>query len=105
MKNKVFNLLKGSFLISEDAPAYWRFIIYLFLLAVVMIYASHRADSKVHQIAALHTEVNALKGKFVVLRSKVQHIKLESNIKEKVSEIDLHPPVSPPEKIVVTRSK
>lgn len=98
-------ILKGSFLTSEEAPSNWRFIIYLFLLAGIMIYSSHQADSKVHQIAALHVDVNALKGKFVVLRSEVQHLKLESNIREKMKELNLKAPSRPPEKIIIIQSK
>lgn len=102
MKNKLLQLLKGSFLISDNSSKHWRFILFFFALAVVMIFSAHRADSKVHQIASLNTEVNALKGKFVVMRTKVQKMQLESSVKEKVVGIGLLPPQTPPIKIVVS---
>ena len=102
MKTKIKQLLKGSFLTSDNSSKHWRFILFLFALAVVMIYAAHRADSKVHQIASLNTKVNALKGQFVVMRTKVQKMQLESSVKEKVAIIGLVPPQTPPVKIIVS---
>lgn len=102
MKTKVLQLLRGSFLTSDNSSKHWRFILFLFALAVVMIYAAHSADSKVHEIASLNTKVNALKGQFVVMRTKVQKMQLESSVKEKVAEIGLVPPVNPPIRIIVS---
>jgi len=101
MRTKLLQLLRGSFLTSENSSRHWKFILFLFSLAVIMIYAAHRAEAKVHRMASLTTEVNALKGKFVVMRTKVQKMQLESSVKEKVRAIGLVPPAHPPLKIVV----
>ena len=48
---KVYDLLKGGFLVNEHAIKNWRFIIFVVFLLLFMIRSSHRADSKVMEIA------------------------------------------------------
>jgi len=51
---RTFNdILKGKFLVDEDAFKNWRMIIFLSFLALIMIGSSHSADKKVHEIARL----------------------------------------------------
>ena len=57
MKQNIVDILKGKFLISDDAVKNWRFILFASLLAVVMIASSHNADQKVHDIARLNEQV------------------------------------------------
>ena len=53
MKKSFYNVVKGKFLVSDDAFRNWRFIIFLSFLALIMIASSHSADKKVHKIAEL----------------------------------------------------
>jgi len=53
MKKRINNILKGKFLVDEEAFKNWRMIIFLSVLALIMIASSHRADEKVHEIASL----------------------------------------------------
>ena len=64
MKKNFYNIIKGRFLVSDDALKNWRFIIFLSVLALVMIGSSHSADRKVHEIAALNNEVKELKSEY-----------------------------------------
>jgi len=52
MKNSLLNIIRGQFLISEDALKTWQFILFLSALAMFMISSAHRVDQKVHRIAA-----------------------------------------------------
>lgn len=61
MKQNIVDILKGKFLISDDAVKNWRFILFASLLAVVMIASSHNADQKVHDIARLNEQVQELR--------------------------------------------
>ena len=105
MKKGLLDLLKGKFLVSDDAPKNWLFIIFISFLATVMIGSSHSADKKVHQIAALSEEVKELNSEFVDVRSDVQRLKLESKITEVLSEKELFPSEFPPQKIRVKARK
>lgn len=104
MKNGLLNILKGKFLVSDDAPKHWLFILFVSFLATVMIGSSHSADKKVHQIAALNEEVKELRSEFVDVRSDVQKLKLESTIMDIVAEKGLFPPVVPPPKQIKVKS-
>ncbi len=101
MRQSLLSILKGSFLIGDDAPKHWRFFIYLAVLGAVMISAAHEAESKVYEIARLSEEVKALKNEYVGLRSSLQKAQLESNITNKVAEMGLFPPQTPAVHIVV----
>jgi len=105
MKKSIVALLKGTFLVSGDAPKNWMFIVFISLLATVMIGSSHSADRKVHEIAALNEEVRQLRSEFVEVRSKVQRLKLESTIRQTVAEAGLYPSETPPLRIIVPKTE
>ncbi|CAM4330930.1 MULTISPECIES: FtsL-like putative cell division protein [Zobellia] len=105
MKKGLLNILKGRFLVSDDAPKNWLFIIFTSFLATIMIGSSHSADKKVHQIAALNEEVKELRNEFVDARSDVQQLKLESTVMNIVSEKGLFPSQVPPKQIRVKSNK
>jgi len=102
MKSKVYKVLRGTFLVSDDSFKNWRFILFLSALAVMMIASSHSADRKVHEIAALNEEVKELRSAFVDGRSKLMRFKMESSVKRRLQEKGLVPSTIPPKKIKVT---
>ncbi len=105
MKNKIYNILKGKFLINEDAFKNWKFIIFLSLLALVMISSAHSADRKVHQIAKLNNEVKELRSEFVDMRSKLMKVKMESKVVAQMEKKGLKPSTNPPQKIIIITEK
>lgn len=102
MRQKIYNILKGKFLINDDAIKNWRFIVFASLLALIMIASSHLADKKVHDIAKLNDEVKKLKSEFVDVRSRLQQLKMESYVISKMKDRGVAPSENPPQKIRVT---
>jgi len=105
MKKNIYNILKGKFLISDDAFKNWRFIIFLSALALVMIASSHRADKKVHRIAQLNNEVKEVKSEYVDVRMILMQAKMESKIITTMAKRGLSPSETPPQKIIITTKK
>lgn len=101
VKKSIYSILKGTFLVSDDAFKNWRMIIYLSLLAIVMIASSHSADKKVLKIAELNNEVKELRSEFMDGRKKLMSIKMESYVINKMAEKGLISSVIPPRKIIV----
>lgn len=101
MKQSVYKILKGKFLVSDDSFKNWRAILFISTLAIIMIASSHSADKKVHEIARLNNEVKELRSAFVEGRSKLMKTKMESSIVNKMSDIGLVPSTTPPKKIKV----
>ena len=101
MKKSVYDILKGRFLVSDDAFKNWRVIIFISVLAIVMIASSHSADKKVHEIARLNNEVKELRSAFLDGRSRLMRLKMESTITKKLEEKGIVPSVIPPKKIIV----
>ena len=101
VKDKVYSVLRGTFLVSDDSFKNWRFILFLSALAVVMIASSHSADRKVHEIASLNEEVKELRSIFVEGRSKLMRLKMESSVRRKLADKGLAPSTIPPKKIKV----
>ncbi|MGO3718534.1 MAG: FtsL-like putative cell division protein [Mesonia hippocampi] len=101
MKERVYDILKGKFLVSEDSLKNWRFILFCTLLAIVMIFCSHSAERKVHEIAKLNKEVRELRSEFVDTQKRLMTLKMESTIKERVANMGIKPADNPPQKILV----
>jgi len=101
MKKKIYNILKGTFLISDDSFKSWRMILFLSALAIVMIASSHSADKKVHEIVRLTNEVKEMRSAFVDGRSKLMKLKMESTVIGKMKKKGLSPSLIPAKKIKV----
>jgi Bacteriodetes cell division protein (FtsL-like) len=101
MKKNFYNIIKGRFLVSDDAFKNWRFIIFLSVLALVMIGSSHSADKKVHVIARLSDDVKELKSEYVDVRMQLMQAKMESKIIKAMEHRGLFPSVTPPQKIII----
>ena len=100
-KKKLHNILKGTFLVSDDSFKNWRMIIFLSFLAIVMIASSHSADRKVHEIARLGEELKEYRSAFIDGRSILMELKMESTIREKLASKEVLPSTEPPKKIKV----
>ena len=95
------HILKGTFLVNDDAFKNWRMILFISSLAFVMIASSHSADKKVHKIARLNNEANELRSAFVDGRKKLMELKKESVVELKMKEKGLSISEIPPTKIKV----
>ena len=101
MWTNINNILKGKFLVDEDAFKNWRMIIFLSVLALIMIASSHRADQKVHEIAKLQDEVQELRSESVDARLELWNLKKESDVARKMEARGVKPSNVPPQKIKV----
>lgn len=100
----VVDILKGTFLTSDTAFKNWRFIIFVTVLSLLMVYTSHSFEKKVHTIAALSSEVNELRSEYVDGQRRLMHLQMESTIAGKLEETGVKPPVDPPQKIIINPS-
>lgn len=101
MKQNIYRILKGTFLVSDDAFKNWRFIIFVSVLAIVMIASSHSADKKVYEIARLKNEVNEMRSAFIDGRSRLMKLKMESAVINVMRDKGIAPSVIPPKKIKI----
>ena len=100
-ESSIYSLLKARFLIDDDALKTWKFIIFLFSLAMLMIYFNHNYDEKNYKITRLTNEVKELRSRFVDTRSELMKLKMESTISKKMEERQILPSSVPPKKIVI----
>ncbi|MCT8338727.1 S-adenosyl-methyltransferase [Flavobacteriaceae bacterium TK19130] len=105
MKKGLYNIIKGKFLVSDDALKNWRFILFLSILALIMIASSHSADQKVHRIAQLNNNVKELKSEYLDVRKQLMQAKMESRITAAMAKRGLMPSVTPPQIIKITNPK
>lgn len=101
MKKNIYNILKGTFLVSDDAFKNWRYIIFFSGLAIIMIASSHSADKKVYEIARLKNEVKEIRATFLEGRTELMRLKMESNVIGEMKDKGIAPSVIPPKKIKV----
>lgn len=100
--SKFNNILKGKFLVDEDAFKNWRMIIFISALALIMIASSHRADEKVYEIARLKEEVAELRSEAVDSRVNLWKLKTNSSVAKALESRGIKPSNVPPKKIKVT---
>jgi predicted tellurium resistance membrane protein TerC len=98
-KNTITSLFTGSFLVSNRWEKNWPFILYLSFLALIMIYSSHKADRKVHEIARLRNQMKELNSEFIETRSTLMLQALETKVVERAEEIGLIESNEPPIKL------
>jgi len=103
MKKAIYDILKGKFLIADDAMKNWRMLLFLSFLAIIMIASSHNAERKVHKIAKLNDEVRELRTQFVDGRTELMRLKMESSVVQKMIEKGIKRPTRPPQKIIVKK--
>jgi tRNA A37 threonylcarbamoyladenosine dehydratase len=84
----MLEILRGSFLVQQGALRNWRLI-------------SHNIDQKVMQISALNTEIQALKSQFAETRTQAMYMRLETEVKSKLSKRGFVSSVTPPTKIII----
>lgn len=101
MKKGLYSILKGTFLISDDAFKNWRMILFISALAIIMIASSHSADKKVHEIARLSNEVKELRSAMIDGRGKLMNLKKETVVEKKMKDKGLAISEIPPTKIKV----
>jgi type II secretory pathway component PulL len=101
VKEGLLDILKGNFLVSEEASKNWRFLLFASVLAALMIASSHQADKKVHEIAELTEQVKTLKSTQVKQKREIQQLLLESRLKTELAPFGLGTPEQPPAKIQI----
>src|SRR6478736_5518647 len=100
-KAGVYGILKARFLVNEDANKNWRFILFIILLTIIIIWNANHYEQKVFKIIDLTNEVKELRSEFVDRRSELMELKLESTIEKEMLEKQIYPSSVPPKKIEV----
>lgn len=101
MRDNIYGILRGTFLVSDDSFKNWRVILFISALAIIMIASSHSADKKVYEIARLNNEVKELRSQFYDGRTKLMDLKMESSVVRKMKKRGLGSSEMPPQKIKV----
>jgi hypothetical protein len=101
MADKVYDILRGSFLTGERSGGNWRFIIFLAFLALLMIASGHSFERKVHYLAQLNEKVKEARSRDVEAQRDLMFMQMESTVASKLAARGIAPPSSPPKKIVV----
>jgi hypothetical protein len=101
MKNRMYSILKGTFLVSDGAFKNWRLILFFLALAILMIASSHTTDRKVHNIARLNEQVKELRSSYVETRALLMEFKMESVIRKRLVAKEIKASFDPPFKIII----
>ena len=104
MIKKLFDIINGKFIIEQTNLKNTRFIMFLFLLALIMIYSSHSVDTKIYKLNDLSDKLAMVENEFVNVRKEMVTLKMESNIKIQLSDRGIGPSLNPPTKIIITKN-
>ena len=90
-------LLSGKTYLQDQlfhGKSFW-FILFLTLLAVIAIRASHSVDEKVLKISVLENNLKELEAEYLESKSKLMQLGMESQVTEKGKDIGLIPSSEP----------
>ena len=104
MIKKLFDIINGRFIIEQTNLKNIRFIMFLFFLALIMIYSSHSVDTKIYKLNDLSNKLAMVENEFVDVRKEMVTLKMESNIKIQLSDRGIGPSLNPPTKIIITKN-
>lgn len=99
--NSINKIILGNFLIEEGSIRNWRFVIFLFIMAIIMIFSSHLVDKKIILISDLKNEISVLESEFLESRKSVMKLKMESNVVSLMKERKIKSSKKPPKKIII----
>jgi len=105
MRNKIIDIIAGKFLLEKTNLKSVRFILFIFFLAVVMIYSSHSVDRKIFNINKLNNEINIIENSYIETRKELMKSKMESSIRKKLVDKEIRPSLKPPLKIIIANGK
>ena len=103
MIKKLFDIINGRFIIEQTNLKNIRFIMFLFFLALIMIYSSHSVDTKIYKLNDLSNKLAMVENDFVDVRKEIVTLKMVSNIKIQLYERGIGPSLNPPTKIIITK--
>ena len=103
MIKKLFDIINGRFIIEQTNLKNIRFIMFLFFLALIMIYSSHSVDTKIYKLNDLSNKLAMVENEFVDVRKEIVTLKMESNIKIQLFDRGIGPSLNPPTKIIITK--
>ncbi|WP_185863464.1 FtsL-like putative cell division protein [Blattabacterium cuenoti] len=84
MKKNIQYILKGKFLVKEDAYRSWNFIVFITILSLISITSSHMMDRKIRKITKISEEIKELKSEYADIHSKCMKMQLASFIRKKL---------------------
>tara|TARA_B100000780_G_scaffold65373_2_gene42913 strand:+ start:7141 stop:7446 length:306 start_codon:yes stop_codon:yes gene_type:complete len=99
--NSINKIILGNFLIEEGSIRNWRFVIFLFIMAIIMIFSSHLVDKKIISISDFKNEISVLESEFLENRKRVMKLKMESNVVSLMKERKIKSSKKPPKKIII----
>tara|TARA_Y100001970_G_scaffold97613_2_gene122846 strand:- start:1544 stop:1858 length:315 start_codon:yes stop_codon:yes gene_type:complete len=102
MRNKIIDIIAGKFILEKTNTKTVRFILFIFFLAIVMIYSSHSVDRKIYDINKLTNELNSVESSYLKTRKELMSSKMESTIRFKLSDKQIKPSLNPPTKILIS---
>ena len=99
--NSINKIILGNFLIEEGFIRNWRFVIFFFIMAIIMIFSSHLVDKKIISISDFKNEISVLESEFLENRKRVMKLKMESNVVSLMKERKIKSSKKPPKKIII----
>ncbi|WP_185859533.1 FtsL-like putative cell division protein [Blattabacterium cuenoti] len=84
MKTNIKDILKGKFLVKEDAYRSWNFIVFLTVLSLISITSSHMMDRKIRKITKISEEIKELKSEYADIHRKCMKMQLFSFLRKKL---------------------
>ena len=105
MRNKIIDIIAGKFILERTNTKTVRFVLFVFFLAIIMIYSSHSVDRKIYDINKLNNDLNIVESTYLNTRKDLMNSRMESTIRVQLSDKEIRPSLNPPTKILISNGK
>lgn len=105
MRKKIIDIVAGKFILEKTNAKTVRFILFIFCLALIMIYSSHSVDRKIFEINKLNNDLNIVESTYLKTRKDLMISRMESTIRVQLSDKEIRPSLNPPTKILISNGK
>lgn len=103
-KARVKGMLDGSILLKEGLIDHWRFILFCFILAVLLIASNYFAESTAREISKMKKEMKELRTIEVSTKADLMSISIQSSVAAALDTFGIKESVVPPMKIVISKT-
>ena len=96
MRKKIIDIVAGKFILEKTNAKTVRFFLFIFCLALIMIYSSHSVDRKIFEINKLNNDLNIVESTYLKTRKDLMNSRMESTIRVQLSDKEIRPSLHPP---------
>lgn len=94
-------ILKGDFLVKEDAYKSWKFLLFLTSLALISVTSSHMMDGQIRELSLLYEQLKEFKSERAELQAELTKNQFDPSLRRKARILGFEDASEPPFELLI----